>query len=658
MILDELVLHNFGVYRGRQRITLTPPSPKRSIVLFGGLNGGGKTTLLDALQLALYGKLARCSNRGTLGYDEFLKQCVNRSVGSSEGAAVELQFRFVVDGTEHTYRVHRSWVVSDNGVRERLEVLHDGKADPLLTEHWAEHIDALLPMRLSQLFFFDGERVEALANVENSAQIVSTAVHGLLGLDLVDQLATDLTVLERRKRSSMVESNDQHHIATLEAEVERLDERYAALQQQRASVQNALDRADKRLAECEERFRMEGGASYEQRTLIEESRRTKESELESNEEKLRHLAEGAIPLLVLKDLLNGVVERDRLEEQSENSERLLSLLSDRDAALLSHLHTLRPSRSVANGIENFLASDRTRRATAGLEAILLKLDTESRQQIRSLAETAAPQLRDRAEELLDAAERHRRDLDQIDRRLASVPDEDAIGAVIEAREGARQTVSTVRARLASVDAELEQLKRERDHRAGRLAAELDKIVNARFHDEDNRRVVTHSERARATLQMFRRSVVERHLASIEQLVLESFQNLLRKASLVGTLRIDPSTFALELRRPDGSVLSPDRLSAGERQLLAVSMLWGLAKASARPLPTVIDTPLGRLDASHRHHLITKYFPHASHQVLLLSTDEEINEGHFQALRPSIGHVYRLAFNDQDSSTTVEPGYFW
>ena len=104
--------------------------------------------------------------------------------------------------------------------------------------------------------------------------------------------------------------------------------------------------------------------------------------------------------------------------------------------------------------------------------------------------------------------------------------------------------------------------------------------------------------------------------------------------------------------------SIDRLSAGERQLLATSLLWGLARASGRPLPTIIDTPLGRLDSSHRRHLIERYFPVASHQVILLSTDEEIDEDSLKRLQPHISRSYHLQFDEALRSTRVTPGYFW
>ena len=137
MILDEIILHDFGVYAGRQTITLTPPSKHKPVILFGGLNGGGKTTLLDAIQLCMFGSFAQCSNRGTLGYQEFLRRCVHRPTKAKE-AAVELAFRHRLEGQEQDYRLHRSWRVNGKGVRERFEVIRNGADDPALAENWGQ----------------------------------------------------------------------------------------------------------------------------------------------------------------------------------------------------------------------------------------------------------------------------------------------------------------------------------------------------------------------------------------------------------------------------------------------------------------------------------------------------------------------------------------
>jgi len=154
------------------------------------------------------------------------------------------------------------------------------------------------------------------------------------------------------------------------------------------------------------------------------------------------------------------------------------------------------------------------------------------------------------------------------------------------------------------------------------------------------------------------AVIRKHAERLERLVLESFTHLLRKRALVTGLKIDPGTFRIELTGGDGKPLALDRLSAGERQLLATSLLWGLAKASGRPLPTIIDTPLGRLDSSHRRHLLDRYFPVASHQVVLLSTDEEVDEASLARLKPFVGRSYTLTFDERTHSTTINSGYFW
>ena len=82
MKFTELTLQDFGVYGGRQSIDLSPVSPERPVILVGGLNGRGKTTIIDAIQIALYGNRAKLSNRGNLSWDEYLRRAIHR--GASE----------------------------------------------------------------------------------------------------------------------------------------------------------------------------------------------------------------------------------------------------------------------------------------------------------------------------------------------------------------------------------------------------------------------------------------------------------------------------------------------------------------------------------------------------------------------------------------------
>lgn len=136
------------------------------------------------------------------------------------------------------------------------------------------------------------------------------------------------------------------------------------------------------------------------------------------------------------------------------------------------------------------------------------------------------------------------------------------------------------------------------------------------------------------------------------------RSILRKKTLVSRLSIDPETFAITLYGEEGQAIPKQRLSEGEKQIFAISVLWGLSRASARPLPAIIDTPMARLDGEHRNQLVERYFPHASHQVIILSTDTEIEKEYFEQLRPHVIRAYHLNYDDASKATVASEGYFW
>lgn len=188
---------------------------------------------------------------------------------------------------------------------------------------------------------------------------------------------------------------------------------------------------------------------------------------------------------------------------------------------------------------------------------------------------------------------------------------------------------------------------------------------AKYSDQIlNRQAIAHIlntvGKAQTTLTQFRQNLTLRKLADLETSIRDCFLYLLHKNNLVQQIVIDPDTFALSLYGEGGHPVPKQRLSAGEKQILAVAILWGLARASGRRLPIAIDTPLGRLDSSHRENLVERYFPDASHQVILLSTDTEIGQTEAAALRANdvIAQEFMLVYDAANRQTQVKAGYFW
>src|SRR5262249_43737454 len=153
------------------------------IVLFGGMNGAGKTTILDAVQLGLYGSRTKSSNRLGKAYDDYLRECVHRGVDVEDETSVSISFRYVADGAEHRYEVSRGWSLKDKTVRERVKVSKDDNVDQVLSDHWGDVVEDLIPLGISQLFFFDAEKIRFLADDETDTASLGVAIKSLLGLD-------------------------------------------------------------------------------------------------------------------------------------------------------------------------------------------------------------------------------------------------------------------------------------------------------------------------------------------------------------------------------------------------------------------------------------------------------------------------------------------
>lgn len=655
MLFERLILENFRAYGGRQELDLRPQS-SQPIVLVTGLNGAGKTTLLEALYLVLYGKRTPSPRRSGKAYEGYLGECIHRSATEGTQATVGLTISQTLQGRPVTYELIRSWSLTRGGVREVMEVAVDGRFDTILTEEWGQYIEDLLPSRLAPLFFFDGEKIESLADLDATAEVLSVAIHSLLGLDLVDRLDQDLDVLERRRVSDLEDSGPSEDLKLLEAAEGHADREAQLKHDELARLQADLDRAGNRAREAREAFEAQGGEAFAQQAKLEKKFGDARETAQGAVSRLQHLASGVSPLLLIPVLLQQVADQAAAERVGRESQVLDRLLVQRDASLIKSLKRSAPSGEWLGKLEQWLERDRDERQSAASIKPYLELAEADSAYLDHLLETSLPELRHQIHDALEVHRAAQRGVEQAEQRLASVPEADQLETVREAWDRARDELARLE---TSAERAAEDFRKAQD--ASVMAQEqrkrgLRRFVETQKRSSDTRRVLRHSERVRTTLKIFRGRVLERHIERIQELMLDGLRRLLRKKSLVKNLEIDPSDFSLSLFGADGRHLSPEDLSAGERQLLATALLWGLARASGRPMPTLIDTPLGRLDSVHRELLVDRYFPNASHQVILLSTDEEISGPVLERLRDRIGRSYVLIHDDVNGLSSVVEGF--
>ena len=660
MIFLELVLQNFGPYSGKQTINLCPKLTEhpRPIILFGGMNGGGKTTLLDAIRLALYGHRAQCSTRRNLTYGDFLSQCVNRHTPPTEKTRIELAFEHIQDDQIVEYRIVRTWEKNPKDGKDSLGILDGDWPDYYLANTWDEYIENLLPLGISNLFLFDGEQVKELAELEMPPPLVVDAIQSLLGLELAERLAADLDILVTRKKKQIAKTKE---IANLEEIEQKLHQQKTDLEvatKKLAELDKQLKKSQEKQKKAMRKFVSEGGKIAAERSHLEQEFKDIELDMDNTRQDMVELAGGALPLALISPLLEQASSQGDLEILCHEAEIALDAFQERDKRLLDYLDNLSIPTDKVRKIEEFLNQ----------ENITLKEDINEADEPWLLADEEAlilleNLLRYEIKNCLNSAQESLTRLKDVEVEMDILEKQLAAAASPEAYEILATALQEAQTELARVQVAYENS--ERDYKKLEDAITQTKKELLSYTDETIERhniqhIIDSSAKVKRTLQLFKDKLTLKKLNKLEVEVTECFRYLLHKSDLVHRVAIDTHNFTLFLYDNQGQLVPKNRISAGEKQLLAISFLWGLARVSGRRLPVAIDTPLGRLDSSHRQNLVERYFPAASHQVILLSTDTEIGKLEVENLRSleAIQYEYLLKYDSQKNHTNLKKGYFW
>lgn len=672
MLIRKLVLENFGLFRGRNEIELAPKGRNgrtRPVVLVGGKNGAGKTTLLEAVRLCLYGPRALGNRVNNRQYEDYLRHRVHRDEAALiqlDFATVGMQFEYSDHGARHLFDIERTWQLEQGGhVESHLTVLRDGEPlEQLDQENADDFLRDLIPPGVSQLYFFDGEKIQELAETDDDDLALAEAVRGLLGLDLVERLHSDLRIYANRCDDAPGAEPIQKELNDVEASRTKLnDERVAAMRSLDES-RSQVDRLRQDLARNERKLVKEGGAFASKREALKAEKKQLLETIGELEDQIRHSCEDLLPFTLAAPWCRALRDQLLAEEAVQSWQSHEKHLKQKTEELRGSLDE-----------RLFPASSRIGKATREqLTARVMELldllgvapdDIPQVEMIHRLSDDQRSRLLSAIDRVLDDVpgqlksaqrklEKATRRLGKVEQSLKKVPDDDQLQPLLDQMKEFHRDLAAAGAEaernetaVKQIDYQLTELERKERTLQSKLA-DAEKGL-------DRRAMVA---RVRNVLDDYAQALTAKKSQELSEAVAGRFAQLWRKGDVVRRIEIDPVTFQVTLHDRHDRAVPKHQLSAGEKQIYAISMLWGLAEVSGRPLPMVIDTPLGRLDADHRGHLVERYFPHASHQVIILSTDTEIDKTYFQDLAPAVSHSYRLQYDPHNARSTVEKGYFW
>lgn len=666
MIFKTVELENYGLFQNAI-FDLAPRNEggqRKNIVLFGGKNGAGKTTLLEAVRLCLYGQRSRGTRVRRRDYEAFLKGRIHRPrahANSLSEAAVALEFEHVHAGEKTTYRVERRWRDTGKAVEEDFSVSSPSRTQQTIAfdqAHWEEFIQELIPPGVSQLFFFDGEKIQALAEEEGRGSELARSIKSLLGLDLAERLDADLTTYLRRQDEIRSGGSTDARLNEIKSNLESSHVRRTRLKQDQAQMNSRILSLESQVDAVEARISEEGGSYARHREQLVAMRGASEEALKQIRAEVRELCDDLLPFALIPDLCDQLLRSLETDEEVRRQRAIRKVVEDRLGDLRERIGQLLGKRGgdacladdIGREIQAAFLPDEAAAREEPLHPISAATLGRLREGVRRAHVVTAP----RARQLLRELETTSRGLSRVEAALRKVPEDDVLQPLLEELRSLHRRLGEMRSeadeqkeRIAAAESDWEQLKKERRREEARRA-------EASGLGERLRLVAS----VQSAIDAFAERVKVQKVTELGRHFKRCFDALARKEDMVREVAIDPDSFRVTFLDQVGRPLAKSELSAGEKQIYAIAMLWALALTSQRPLPFLIDTPLGRLDSEHRSKLVRQYFPHVAHQVVILSTDTEIDRSYFDELEPFIARAYHLEYDGRTNCTRVDPGYFW
>lgn len=654
MELIRLELENFRQFYGVQTIKFANGAEKNVTVVHGA-NGSGKTTLLNAFTWLFYDEV-------TLPKPErVVSTRALAEVDPGETVDVGGELVFDHDGTRYTFSRVQTFE------RDRGEELVGTQVDEELSMEYVDEfgntktrgnpsvsIKQILPERLREVFFFDGETIDKMVTEDQDR--VQEAIRNIMGLEILERAERHLDHVRKEFQSEMNEHGSDE-MQELLAEQEEIEDEIERLEDELSNTRESKEQTEAELAEVERRLeeRKESKQLQQRRERLEDKHDAKESEIADKNAEIgeRIAEEGQLPFALpaveqTAEMLND--KRQSGEIPSEIKETLVDDLLAEDECICG-----RPLPDGSEPRQNVTAY-RERAGSSDLEEKAMQIAGR-------LSELASSQESFYSD--LDKMMAARSDLRDEERQLSEKIDE--IGEKLKNDEDIRK-LEERRERLEEQSDEYTQEIGQKQGQIEEKQADLSD-VEARINEaEEENKLSEQARRRMQTAQYLRDRIVQIYEGaqnkvrqSVNDRVNDIYQGILTKDYFI---RVNEE-YKLEFRQavkgnPDQTV----PVSTGERQVASLSFVASLvslareryeseqdsAYFSGGIYPVVMDSPFGALDPEYQEE-VSRMVPEMSDQVVVMLTDSQWSDEVSSEMGPRAGREYELVYHPSEEDGT-------
>lgn len=673
MLLTKITLHNYSAFEGTQVLDLTSTGKReQNIILIGAMNGAGKTSLLEAVKLCLYGERGSGLLPPRETPPEFISKKFNYNARDRHEPEMWIEITLgdvELPGASHEIQVRRAWKfhsVRGTYLDDDFTIQKDGKPFQIIErEHWQDFIDENIPPGVADFFFFDGEKIQQLADDANDREVLRESIRNLLGLSVYSKLSGDLDKhADDVRREADKVTDDQ--LKQLEADESRLQRLMRENREKFEELQEELRILKATDEQLEREVRRVTGVGADSKADLQAQVVDAEGQKRAANEEILKVAGELLPFAIagrICDEVKGRLEAEgKLRQWEASKTRVHPQLERIVDRVFFNEKSPRPTPDISPVQRTFYAQRLTTeweslfipRPDDAAGFLLHELSPKEERFILNTLDRVSRHTLISLRELLKMRERASKRWQDASRELRSLPeDESHISGLFDQRKTNDERKQQLNRDLGRISDEHSRSEREMKTTQERIVNLKERLKEADY----GRSRVALAKKVQDTIERYEKELQKRKLEELERLTTEMYQRLARKKDFVGAVKIHPTLFDVTLHDPHGRVRDKRSLSAGEKQIFAISLLWGLAQASNVELPIMIDTPFARLDSEHRTNIANHYFPHASEQVIVLSTDEEVDQRYVDLLRPYISRTFLIEHHDSDRISTIRSGYF-
>lgn len=658
MYFTKVELHNFGIYKGTHEMCLTDKIGNRNITLVGGLNGRGKTTFHDAILLALYGKQAlKYIQEKSRSYEKLLLDHINKHATTDETyVAVTL---CLDDGTK--LRVKRSWSAKGRKVDQQISVEKNGVVDKYLGESWSYYIEEILPFGIARFFFFNNEKITQLAD-DTSFEQIKSSIKSAIGVSAIEKAIEHTDEVIRRKKNALAafkKSEAYVGYQDVEAQIDEIDRKLEEAIRHANELEKRCENLTATLEAKEKEFWSSGGDLSRNRDAIKQEMKRISEDIEKIQEEILQLTiDASTPLFMCKDLVMQSYNSEIAMQKSEAARYSAKLITDLFAQIRERLvrsgmdeESIRIAQNIVNDV---LAGH----IPKGEEQEYVKnMSATSMMLYERIISTVFQTISSRIDMLVNRVDAQENEFMSLDAHLESANEKALALQLYEVLKSTEADKAVADAEYQKQLQNIESLKRQREILVSKRIQLIKAIAEKENSNDDNARIVKYAAMSIEVLSEFKVRLQREKVAKLSDTATKCFRALVEKNSLVSEIKIDSETLDVTMIDFDGNELLKSQLSAGEQQMFAVAIVWALALTSGYKAPVIIDTPMARLDSSHRANFVTKYLPAASSQVMVLSTDEEIYGHYLDLIRDNVVDYYTLLYREEEQCTSIVRGYF-